>query len=103
MKKERDFSVAIVGAQVWDPEADNLDVVVQFRDGRRYGATFFTAKNIEKLFRKNQQTGECAGGLYLWADHMILVRELSLNAIERTVESLLEDGEFKKAFSRVGS
>ena len=96
-----EFRVQIVGTKVWEPTVDNVDVEVTLADGVRYGATFFTLKNIERLFQKNRTTGECAGGLYLWAANMILVQELTLDVIERSVQDLLENQEFGSAFCRL--
>ena len=99
----KSYTVKVIGAQVWDSEDDNLDVEVTFSDGRRFGATFFTLENIETLFRKNRKTGECAAGLYFWASDMILVRELSMITIERTVADLIATGEFETAFVELKS
>jgi hypothetical protein len=93
------FRVRVVGAQLWDAVTDNVDVEVTLADGRRFGATFFTVQNIQKLFDKNRATGECAGGLYLWAANMILVERISVDVIERTVEELLGTDEFFSVFS----
>jgi hypothetical protein len=100
----RDFRVHVVGPSnaKWDRVNDNIDVEVVLRDGRRFVATFFTAKNIESLFEKNKKTGECSSGLYLWAKNMIIVEELSLEVIEKTVDGLLRGGELRAAFSEVG-
>jgi hypothetical protein len=72
MTHDDGFSVHVVGAQLWDPKRDNIDIEVRFADGRRYAATFFTIENLCQLFRKNQTTGECAGGIYLWAANRFL-------------------------------
>jgi hypothetical protein len=92
------YSIHVLGAPEWNPAADNVDVEVRFADGRRYGATFFTLGNLERLFEKNRRTGECAGGLYLWAANMIVVDDLSAGTISRTVADLIEQREFDKAF-----
>jgi hypothetical protein len=97
----KDFTICIIGSQEWDLVEDNIDVEVKFYDGRRFSATFFTLKNIERLFAKNARTGECAGGLYLWAANMIIVPELSLSTIEATVHDLMATGELESAFLRV--
>jgi hypothetical protein len=99
MDQQDDFYIQIIGTQVWDPMQDNVDVEVRLADGRRFGATFFTLHNLERLFEKNRTTGECAAGLYLWATNMILVRELSIEAVKTTVRDLMTNGEFDKAFS----
>ena len=77
---------------------DNVDVFVYFADGRKYVATFFTVSNIRSIMRKDQGTGECAGGLYFWASNMIVVERLDRETIERTVADLIQSREFEKAF-----
>ncbi|HJY78729.1 MAG TPA: hypothetical protein VKE95_18960 [Burkholderiales bacterium] len=99
--KTKMHTVQVVGSRVWSAEDDNVDVEVLFPDGRRFGATFFTLKNLEKLFEKNKKTGECADGLYLWAANMVLVRDLSMGAIERAVDDLIENNELEQAFAEL--
>jgi hypothetical protein len=80
------------------PHADlNVDVEVRDETGR-WSATFFTLANVESLLAKYAATGECAGGTYLWAVDMILVRELSERVIIETVNDLRATGEFNRAF-----
>lgn len=79
----------------------NADVEVHFADGRRFGATFFTMDNLRWLFEKNRRTGECAGGLYLWAISMIITEDLSGDTVARTVENLLQEGSFETAFGEL--
>ena len=78
----------------------NVDVEVRDSSGR-WSATFFTLDNIRSLFEKNASTGECAGGLYLWAADMILVWTLDRATIEHTVADLRATGEFETAFARL--
>lgn len=75
----------------------NVDVEVRTETGR-WSATFFTLANIEALMRTRAGTGECAGGLYLWAADMIVVRELSYEVIRTAVAQLQRDREFESAF-----
>jgi hypothetical protein len=79
---------------------DNLDVVVQFEDGRRYAATFFTLENIETLMHRYQETGECLGGQYFWSSSMIIVRDLRRETIEACVAALIATGEFEEVFEK---
>ena len=85
----------------WNPPDDNTDVVVQFRDGSRFVATFFTYQNITTLRTKNQQTGECMSGGYFWAIGMILIDEASRERIQQVVEHLLHSGEFRTIFRQL--
>ena len=91
-------SIKVLGAQMWDPALDNVDVEVTLDSGMRLAATFFTLQNVERIFRKNAATGECQAGLYLWSSNMILVRILTEEVIARTVQDLLESGELERAF-----
>ena len=77
---------------------DNADVHVYLKDGGHYFATFFTTRNIESLFKKNRATGECGSGLYLWACDMIIVEYLTEDVVIRTIDDMLDNGEFYNAF-----
>jgi hypothetical protein len=81
-----------------EAEDANVDVVVEFESGRRFGATFFTLENLERLMDRYKQSGECVQGLYVWASEMIVIRRVSYEAIRTAVADLIEAGEFQKAF-----
>ena len=80
---------------------DNVDVEITLSDGRRFSATFITRKNIDTLFQRYSNSGECASGLYFWIRDMIIVSLLSENTINRTIDSLLQTGELESAFSEL--
>lgn len=92
-----EFSITIFGNEC-ETSDDNWDVEVCLRDGTRYGATFFTLRNVAALLKKSAETGEYAAGTYFWADHPIIVHSLSRGVVEVTVRKLMEDQEFTKAF-----
>jgi hypothetical protein len=81
-----------------DPDDDNVDVTVKFATGEHYTATFFALNNLESLMEKYRETGECAGGLYVWSAHMVVIARLTSANVERAVADLLESGEFAAAF-----
>ena len=83
------------------PANGNADLEVRFEDGSRYAATFFTLNNLRLLLKKNEQTGDCKDGLYLWASDMVIVRELTEASISETVADLIAQGEFEGAFSKL--
>ncbi len=70
---------------------------------KKWVATIFTYKNITTLAKKNQQTGECLSGKYLWASDMILVDKVSRASIEEVVRHLVEEEpwEFMEMFRRM--
>jgi hypothetical protein len=88
-------------AEAWNYDDGNTDVIVQFVDGQRWSATFFTYTNIQTLTKKNRRTGECLSGKYFWATMMILADTISRQSMEEVVRGLLDNDEFASAFERI--
>jgi len=102
---EKEINSIWIEAESWAPEEwdinnDNTDVVVTFKDGSRWAASFFTYDNIEKLRQKNKETGECLKGKYFWSSNMILVDEVSRTRIEEVVGHLIKEYEFEQVFKQ---
>ena len=83
-----------------DPDNDNVDVQVTFRNGDSFVATFFTLQNIDILMKHYQKTGECAAGSYFWASNMIIVQKLTEQTICEAIDNLLAEEEFESVFSK---
>ena len=79
-------------------ENDNIDVVIELSDGTVRTATFFTLKNIASLMEKNERTGECLLGKYLWATEMIIVHDLREETIREVINEIVRTGEYLHAF-----
>ncbi len=77
---------------------DNVDVQVKFDNGDLYTATFFTLKNLQTLFNKYKKTGECSSGLYFYCSDMILVENMTIENIEKTISDLINEDELTSAF-----
>jgi hypothetical protein len=43
----------------WGPADCNSDVMISFKEGTEWTATFFTYENISTLREKNKLSGEC--------------------------------------------
>jgi hypothetical protein len=100
--KGQRYSIHVHHGLKWvDPADGNADLEVRFEDGSRHAASFFTLNNLRLLFEKNEQTGECRDGLYLWASDMVIVKELTEASISETVADLIAQGEFEGAFSKL--
>lgn len=98
--QETDYQLLIfTGADPLDSQDDNVDVEVVFPNGERYVATFFTLKNLETIMNRHAQSGECNYGKYLWAADMVIVRELTTEAIRETVAYMILERELESAFS----
>ncbi|MFF2092277.1 hypothetical protein [Paenibacillus sp. NPDC058174] len=86
--------------ETWDIHDVNMDVIVEFEDGSRWIATFYTYKNILTLAEKDKQTGEHLNGKYFWGSDMVLVDECSRSRIEEVIEHLLNKGDFVTIFDK---
>lgn len=84
----------------WNTCDGNTDVIVKFKDGSRWVASFFTYTNIKTLVEKNKKTGECMNGKYFWASDMILIDEVSRKQIEEVIDHLINEGEFEFIFKK---
>ena len=89
------------GSEIRDADDDNVDVLIDLEDGRLFSATFFTIKNLLTLMKAYRDTGECAGGAYVWAKDMIVVESISKEAIRQVVADLIESGEIESCCTRV--
>jgi hypothetical protein len=87
------------GADPSDPDNDNCDVEVDFENGERFGATFFTLRNIRELMARYASTGECHGGTYFWCKDMVIVQTLTDEVVEETVAALIREGELDAALA----
>ncbi|MBI5930158.1 MAG: hypothetical protein HY862_12675 [Chloroflexi bacterium] len=100
--QETDYQLLIfTGADPLDPHDDNVDVEVNFSNGERYVATFFTLTNLETIMNRYSKSGECNNGKYLWATDMVIVRELTPETIRETVAYMILNDELAPPFSRV--
>jgi hypothetical protein len=79
----------------------NIDVEITLENGDVYTATFFTLPNIESLFRKNAESGECAGGVYFWATDMIIVGTITESTIRKAIDDLIESDELRLACTKI--
>ncbi|WP_147300599.1 hypothetical protein [Lysobacter silvisoli] len=84
-----------------DMHDDNVDVHVVLSNGERYSATFFTLKNVERLMRSYQESGECLNGSFFWARDMIIVTMITPEEVSRVVWDLVSSGELKGAMSLI--
>ena len=102
MPNEQQYDVLMIGhPDGLDHHDDNVDVEVVFGDGSRYGATFFTLNNIERIMRTYVKTGECLNGRYFWSTDLIIIRDLSMPDIRETVADLIKNAEFYTAFAKL--
>ena len=70
-------------------------------DGRGWGARLHTPESVRRILdewcRRGEQRGE-RSGLYFWAPGVIVVREITRDAVVALVEDLMAEGELEMAF-----
>ncbi len=95
---EMEYVVSVgAGQEATLGNEDNVDVFVEFENGRRFSAVFFTLGNIAHLMQEYRETGECHSGAYFWAKCMVIVDRLSMESIQCAVKDMISLGEFEKA------
>ena len=85
-----------VGYSVENPEDDNIDLNVILTNGDVYFATAFTLKNIEKLLVKSEL-------VHFWSTDMFIVKDLTIETIEKAVAEMITVGHLENAFSKIGT
>lgn len=84
------------GYTIDNTQNDNLDVNVVLENNDVYFGTLFTISNIIHLMNKESIN-------YFCADSMLIVRDLKEKTITTVIESLIENSELYKFFSKIGS
>ena len=76
-------------------------VEVRSPAGRGWGARLHTPEGVRDILDEWRRRGERRGenaGLYFWAPGVVLIREITHDAIVALVEDLLAEGEIELAF-----
>jgi hypothetical protein len=93
-------SIQLLGARLWDPTNDILDVEVILEGGEKFIPTFATPAHVAKTMRKDRTTGESGGGAYFAVRDLVVVPRLTLEAITRCVEQLAASGALQASFQK---
>ncbi|UQX88698.1 hypothetical protein M6D93_01540 [Jatrophihabitans telluris] len=75
-----------------DPDGvDNTDAVIKMPDGRRWGATLITVREVERILARWRSSGESAGGLYLRVPDLILMSGPGIEQMVAAIADLVEN------------
>lgn len=104
---QNDYSILFHDYEDFDPNDDhfknidptncNVDVEVVFNDGRRYSCTIITLKNLESLFRKFENDGECLNGKYFFCPDMIIVKNFNKPDVQLIIQDIVTSGRVESA------
>ncbi|GEM_PF-6065513 len=77
------------------------DILVYLDNDEQYISSFLTYAGIKEIAIKHQKNGAFLHGSYFWAKHLILVKDSNLETIEKVVQDLLEEGDFRAVFKKI--
>ena len=83
-----------------EEEIDCNDVIVTLNDGRKFLASFFTYKHIEKMSTKLENNG-VNNKKYFWASNMVLIEDCSFDTLKDAVNNMIEVGDFLTIFKKI--
>jgi hypothetical protein len=92
MKFKCHFPAGYAGTNITN---DNVDINIVAEDGSIYFATLFTVENINSMMAKEQSP-------YFWATNMLIVKDLSLDTIRLSIESIINDGYLETITNKIG-
>ena len=101
--KKLDYTLSISMSEASPPQEAYVEV--RRGDGRVWGARLHTPESVRAILDEWRRWGERHGersGLYFWAPDVIVVCEISRDAIVTLVEDLMVEGELELAFAPVG-
>ncbi|MFB9927794.1 hypothetical protein ACFORO_39000 [Amycolatopsis halotolerans] len=91
----------LVGGGEDPDEVDNVDVEVRYPDGSRWSATMFTLDEVDRIMRRWESTGECAGGSYFGCVDQVIVREPGVRKMTAVLIAMHDYGELTSHLMRL--
>ncbi|MEV4347338.1 hypothetical protein AB0J83_23025 [Actinoplanes sp. NPDC049596] len=83
----------MLGAGANPATVDNVDAHLYLADGSHRYATFFTTEAINRILRKDAQTGETGGGRYFWCSDQVIVPRPGIPAMMEAVDEMIRSGD----------
>jgi len=87
------------GYHLSDTLNNNLDINVILGNDKVYFFTLFTLENINYLMNKKDSE---FSNLYFWANDMLIVKDLKLETIKKTISDLIDKDYFDNIFVQIG-
>lgn len=88
------------------PKADyddlNTDVIVQFENGEKYIATFFSFKNLKNMIGDvEQEYATKPAYQYYKILNMVLVKDFNQGNLRPVIEAMILEGDFQLIFQKI--
>lgn len=85
--------------ETFDPELEDCEAYVRFKDGRKYVVTLFTLKGIQRYMNEDRRTGKSANSTYFWYSDLLIIEKVDEEHFRRVVEDLISSDEFEQVFT----
>jgi hypothetical protein len=80
----------------------NTDVIVQFDNGDKYSATFFSVKNLQNMIDElDHLQDRNAVRQYYKIMNMVLVKDFNQGDLQPIIEAMLSEGDFQLIFKKI--
>jgi hypothetical protein len=80
----------------------NTDVIVQFEDGDKYSATFFSFQNLQNMIHEASYMDDKIGiGRYYKIMNMVLVKDFDQSNLRPIIDTMLAEGDFQLIFKKI--
>jgi hypothetical protein len=79
----------------------NTDVIVNFENGDKYVATFFSHKNLKKTVDADRQAFDFSSDRYYRILNMVLVEDLNKENLLAVIECMIAEGDFQLIFKKL--
>ncbi|MDM1019060.1 hypothetical protein QSV37_01855 [Acinetobacter sp. VNK23] len=89
-KDERFYIETHHEIQVNKIEEQNIDFWLTI-NGKTFSGSAFTLANIQHLMTKDNRTGESAFGSYFWCADMLVLKEMTIGCLVKTLKDILND------------
>jgi hypothetical protein len=85
----------------FDYENHNTDVIVQFENGDRYSAVFFSHKSLKGLMDRDAQSDSYKAYEYYRVLNIVLVKDFNKGNLMPVIEAMITEGDFQLIFRKI--
>jgi hypothetical protein len=79
----------------------NTDVIVEFENGDRYSAIFYSHKNLHEVMTETERSEEYRSYTYYKVLDIVLVRDFNGGDLRPVIEAMLKEGDFQLVFKKI--
>ena len=84
-----------------DYENLNTDVIVNFDNGDKYIATFFSHESLKQMLEMDIKTGEFFSEKYYRILNMVIIKDFNTGDLHQIIESMIAEGDFQLVFKKL--